>query len=121
MQEPYYNNKGEVMVEIDFRTSIGRDKINEKTAEELEDFISSEIAYGLASEMKEHIDELSFIDMQMNTETGNFDITAELVLCAKAQIITTAEMQAQKLAAYGLTEAQILDVLETQLQDTKGF
>ena len=109
------------MVEIDFKTSIGRDVINEKTAEELEDFIAAEIAYGLSIEMKAHIDEMSFIDMKMNTETGNFDITAELVLCAKAQIVTSAEIQAQKLAGYGLTEEQILDVLETQLQNTEGF
>jgi len=109
------------MVEIDYKTSIGREAINEKTAEELEDYIATEIAYGLSVEMKEHIDEMSFIDMKMNIDTGDFDITAELVLCAKAQIITSAEIQAQKLAGYGLTETQILDVLETQLENTKGF
>ena len=109
------------MIEINYSANIAQEEISNRSADELEDFIESNIAEGLADKMREHIDEMSFIDMQMNTETGNFDITAELVLCAKAQIITTAEMQAQKLAAYGLTEAQILDVLETQLQDTKGF
>ena len=109
------------MVEIDYSSSISQKDIEGKSAEELEDYIASEIAYGLSVEMKAHIDEMSFIDMQLNEEKGQFDITAELVLCSKQQIITTAEIQAQKLANYGLLEDQILDVLETQLEDSKGF
>jgi len=109
------------MVEIDASLTIDKATIHALDADELETTIHQSIVGALAAEMSKHIDEMSFIDMRINPETEEFEITAELVLCAKAQIITTAEMQAQKLAAYGLTEAQILDVLETQLQDTKGF
>jgi len=109
------------MIEIDFNTNITQDKIKGQSADELEDFIASEIAYGLSVEMKKHIDEMSFIDMQWNEEEERFDITAELVLCSKQDIVTNAEIQAQLMANYGLTEEQILNVLETQLIDNKGF
>ena len=108
------------MVEIDFNTNITQDKIKGQSADELEDFIASEIAYGLSVEMKKHIDEMSFIDLIPNDE-GGFKITAELVLCSKQDIVTNAEIQAQLMANYGLTEEQILNVLETQLIDNKGF
>jgi hypothetical protein len=109
------------MVEINFEDSISQHFIENKTEEELEEAISSKIVNGLMDEMKDHINEMSFIDMQMDHEQSRFDIKAELVLCSKSDIITNAEIQAQKMSALGLTEEQILDILETQLTDNKGF
>jgi 3-methyladenine DNA glycosylase AlkC len=109
------------MIEIDYNRSISQEMIKGKTPDELEHYISEEIAHGLAGEMKQHIDEMSFIDMAWNEEKAQFDIIAELVLCSKSDIITNSEIQAQKLANYGLNETQILDVLETQLQKNEGF
>ena len=109
------------MIEIEYRANIAQVVIAQKDSDQLEEFIEQNIAEGIADKMREHIDEMSFIDILPNENGDGVDIVAELVLCSKAQIITAAEMQAQKMANYGLTEDQILDILETQLQNTKGF
>ncbi len=109
------------MTEISWEETIEHGTVVAFNSDELEKMISQKIASGLASEMEKHIENMSFIDMKINEDTGNFDIKAELVLCSKSDIITNSEIQAQKLAGYGLTENQILDVLETQLEENGGF
>ena len=109
------------MIEINMYDTIEQSIITGMDPDKLEELIQDNIAEGLAKEMRKHIDEMSFIDMQYNQETKAFDITAELVLCSKQDIITNADMMAKKLADYGLSEEQILDVLETQLNDNGGF
>ena len=108
------------MIEIEMDKHIDPRAIKGMTTEELEDYIEESIAIGLTREMKTHLDEMSFVDMEM-TEDGSFHIKAELVLCSKSDIITNIQRQSVKLAGYGLTEEQILNVLETTVEINKGF
>ncbi len=108
------------MVELHIETTIPSEYTLRHSADELEQMIQTQIMDKLCEEIDDNLDDISFVDMQMSGD-GDVEIMAELVLCSKQQIVTTAEVQAQKLAGYGLTEEQILDVLETQLEDTHGF
>ncbi len=107
------------MVELDVRTKIPMETVIGKDADELEIMVQKKIMDELSEAMSKHVDDLLFIDMEMGADA--IHIKAELVLCSKSDIITNAEIQAQKLASFGLSEEQILDVLETQLTDNKGF
>ena len=107
------------MVELNVRTEIPMEVVIGKNADELEAMVQNKILNELSAAMSKHVDELSFIDMEMGADA--IHIKAELVLCSKSDIVTNAAIQAQKLAGYGLNEEQMLDVLETQLTDNKGF
>ncbi len=109
------------MVELNIEHIIDQSLIAGMNEEDLEELIQEEIAESLTEEMKKHIDEMSFIDLVFNQESQSFTVTAELILCSKQDIVTNAEIQAQKMAKYGLRQEEILDVLETQLIETGGF
>ena len=109
------------MIELSIMDTIEQSLIATMKSEDLNKLIQDKIAESLTREMRKHIDEMSFIDMNFNEEAGFFEINAELVLCSKQEIITNAELQAQKMAKYGLGEKEILDVLETQLSERGGF
>jgi len=108
------------MIEIAYDDYINKEEIVGVSTEELEKAIEEKIAKGLSSEMVKHIEDMSFIDMEM-TDAGTFHIKAELVLCSKNDIVTNIQKQSVKLAEYGLTEEQILDVLETTVEKNDGF
>lgn len=99
---------------------INPNTIRGMTEEELEKYVEESIAIGLTDQIREHLEEMSFVDMEM-TEKGTFHIKAELVLCSKSDIVTNIQRQSVKLANYGLNEDQILDVLETTMEEKKGF
>ncbi len=109
------------MIEINVIDTIDQSLIAGMESENLDKLIQDKIAESLTKEMRKHIDEMSFIDMKYNEESESFEINTELVLCSKQEIITNAEIQAQKMAKYGLKEEEILNVLETQLSETGGF
>ena len=108
------------MIEITFKSQIEPGTIVAFDSDNLQEYVEDRIANGIFEEIEKHLEEMAFIEMEP-TEDNGFDITAELVLCSKQEIVTTAELQAVKLAKYGLNEEQILDVLETQLETTGGF
>jgi len=108
------------VIEIEYEDKIDAGTIAVFGPDKLEEYIEDRISNGIFERIQEHLEEMAFIDIEP-TEDNGFRITAELVLCAKQQIISTSEMQAVKLANYGLTEDQIFDVLNTQLEETKGF
>jgi len=109
------------MIEITHKDVIDAGTIANFSADELQKYVEDRISNGIFEKVQEHLDEMAFVEIEPNEETGAFDITAELVLCSKQEVITTAEMQAVKLAKYGLNEKQIFDVLNTQLEPTGGF
>lgn len=109
------------MVEITYQGIITAEEVEAIASEDLELYIENKVAEGIKQEIEKHIEEMSFIDMEVNASTGNFEITAELVLCSKGDIVNSLQMQSVKLAAYGLNEDQILDVLETQAEPSEGF
>lgn len=109
------------MIELTIHGQINASVVIAAPVEEVEEMLHEEIGTSLTKEIIKHIDDMSFIEMEMNEEHGMFEYTAELVLCSKNDIITNAQMQAQKLSAYGLNEEQIVDVLDTVTQETSGF
>lgn len=109
------------MIEIVHEGIITNEEIAQVPAENLEKFIEQKISEGIKKEIEQHINEMSFIDMEVNSSTGNFEIKAELVLCSKQDIVNNIQMQSVKMAQYGLGQDAIIDILETQAEPSKGF
>ncbi len=109
------------MVEINITNTIDQSLIVGMESGDLENYIQEQIAETLTKEMRKHIDEMSFIDMQYSEETESFSISAELVLCSRQDIISNAEIQAQQMSKYGLTAEQIEEVLLIQTNELNGF
>ena len=109
------------MIEIQIKGGILSSILEGSNAEEVEKILSDGVGEKLRDEILKHIDELDFIEMELNEATGNFEYQGELVLCSKNDIVTNAQIQAQKLSKYGLTPEQIVDVLDTITNNTEGF
>ncbi len=109
------------MIEIDLEGVISADILAGASMEEVEKILNDGISSRMTASIMKHIDDLDFICMELNEETNNFEYRAELVLCSKSDIVTNAQIQAQKLSAYGLTPDQIVEVLDTITANTKGF
>ena len=109
------------MIEINVGMQIKSEILETIDIESVEKMITAEISKGLADEITKKLDDIPSFEMEMDQNTGVFNVKAELVLCSKQDIITNAEMQAQKLAKYGLNQDQILDVLETITNSSGGF
>ena len=108
------------MIELSWNGHILPEEIAGRSSTELEEIIEEKIAKGLTHEMTKHIEEMSFLDMKSG-EDGSVNIKAELVLCSKNDIVTSVQRQSVILAQYGLTEKQILTVLETSVEKSEGF
>lgn len=109
------------MIEIDFEGTILKGLFENHNAKELEELIHENILENLKEQIDKQLDEMSFIDIEPDGDKGDFKYTASLVLCSKQNIISNAEVMAQKLAKIGVLEPDILDVLSTMENDLKGF
>ncbi len=89
--------------------------------EEVEKILNDGISSRLSDQIMENIDEMDFIQMELNEETNQFEYQAELVLCSKNSIVTNIQLQAQEMSKYGLSPEQIESVLAIVTQDSKGF
>lgn len=109
------------MIEITWNGIITDEEIAQIPGEYLEKFIEDQISEGIKQQISKHIQDMSFINMEVNSTTGNFEIQAELVLCSKQDIVNNIQMQSVKMAQYGLNQGQIIDILETQSEPSGGF
>ena len=109
------------MIEVEMSGEIDANVVVAAPVEEVEQMLHEEIGTKLSDQLMKHIDDMAFIDMSLNEETGKFEYKAELVLCSKNDIVTNIQIQAQLMSGFGLTQKQIQEVLETTVQQTEGF
>jgi len=109
------------MVELDIEGVIPMEMVINKTEEELENTLHREISDKISSETMKHVDDMAFVDMEVNEEKQEFEYKASIVICSKQDIVTSYEIMSQKLAGYGLSTGEIIDVLSTQQNSTGGF
>lgn len=109
------------MIELDIKGDIDAKMISKAEESEVEQLLEEAISEGIAKQVKIHLDEMAFIDLELDETRGVFHYKAAIVLCSKQDIISNAQQMAQKLAEYGLGEDEILDILQTQTQDNGGF
>ena len=109
------------MVELSIHNTIKESDMANMDPEILEEKIKNIISDELTKSMQEHVDDMAFIDMEYDEENKAFNITAQLVLCSRQDIISNAEVQAQQMSTYGLTSEQIEEVLLIQTNELKGF
>ncbi len=109
------------MKEISINESIDAREMT-YSPEKAEETINDKIRTTLIHKMIDALDNMAFIDMEYDKDSDTFDINARVVLCTTQEVGTTAELQAQKLAQYGLDEEQILDILSIGIEtDMNGF
>ncbi len=109
------------MVEIEVDGHIEAASVASAPVEEVEEMLYQHIGTNLSKQLMAHISDMSFIDMELNDETGQFHYKAELVLCSKSDIITNIQKQAVLMQSFGLSEEQTQAVLEITTDDNKGF
>ena len=109
------------MIEIDVDGAMSQDLIKSVEPDKLEEIMNEVIIDGIKKKIADNLEQMSFIEIEYNEETKAFEFNASLVLCSKQNIISNAEVMSQKMKSYGLTETQVLDVLETMQDDQGGF
>lgn len=107
------------MVEIVVKQNILAELV--MNAEDVVALIENTIRDPLVQKITKAVNDMSFVDMNFNEEDKIFEIDASVIICSLQDIATTAELQAQKLAGYGLNEEQIFDVLSVGLNSHGGF
>ncbi len=108
------------MIELSANGIIKPSDIIGLSAEEMEQKLSDRISDSIWLEIKDNLEKMAFIDLHPQDD-GGFNYEAAVVLCSKQDIITSAEIMAQKLSNYGLRADQIEDVLSTQTESYGGF
>lgn len=109
------------MIELKVNGEIPLIEVIGKEEEDVEALLHENISIGLSKEIVKHVDEMAFIDMELNEKENKFDFSAELVICSKQDILTANEIMAEKLANLGLNATDIVNVLSTQQESTGGF
>ena len=109
------------MIEINIEDKISHNLISHASEEEAEKIINAVITEALTQKIDEALHKMAYIDIEFNEEEEAFNLSATLVLCSAQDVASTAEIQAQKLAKYGLSEEEILDVLSTGIESMGGF
>ncbi len=109
------------MIEIEVDGYIDAASVASTPVDEVEEMLHKHIGTNLSKQVMIHIDDMAFIDMELDEENNQFHYKAELVLCSKESIVTNIQRQAQLMAEYGLNEKQIEKILAIVAEDTGGF
>ena len=109
------------MVLIEVEDYITNQELVPVGADELDKIINGKIRDAMALKIEEQLDKMAFIDMKENPETGNFDITASIILCSSSDMSTSLQIVAQRLSNYDLDEDAIEDVLSAFTETKGGF
>lgn len=109
------------MVELSASFEMDASAVMAAPIEEVEKMLKDTVAGNLTKQISEKLEEMSFLDMNLNEEKNKFIVEAELVLCSKQSVITNIDIMSKKLRGYGLVEEDIIDILSTLVEDTKGF
>lgn len=109
------------MVEINIEEKIDADIVISNEPTHVEEMVNGLIRDALSTKIVEALDDMAYVDMEYNSETNEFDIEASLVICAKNDIATNMQVQAQIMKNYGLDPDQIESVLNAGIETTGGF
>ena len=109
------------MTEIDINEEIDASIVLDNEVEDVEGYVNKKIMDSLSKKIMHALDDMAFIDMKFNSEKNVFDIEASLVLCAKNDLATNIQMQAQRMKEYGFTDAQVEEILNMGIETTGGF
>lgn len=109
------------MVELTAEIEMDASVVAVAPIEDVEQMLKDTVAGKLTTQIMEKLEEMNFLDMELDEEKGKFHVTAELVLCSKQSVLTNIEVMGTKLRQLDLSEEEIVDVLSTLVEDTKGF
>ena len=109
------------MVEISIERNIDADILMDVAPDKIEDLVNEKIRDAICEDMIKALDNMAFVEMKYNDENNTFKIEASVMLCAKNDIATSSQIQAQLMAKYGLNEEQILEVLNIGINESGGF
>ena len=109
------------MVEINIKEEIDASKVVLEEPSIVEDKVNKLIRDALSAKIIEALDDMAYVDMEYNGEDDKFDIEASLVLCAKNDVATNMQVQAQIMKQYGLEPDQIEAVLNAGINESGGF
>ena len=109
------------MTEIDISEKIDASIVIAKDVEYVERYVNERIRDALSNQIMEALDDMAFVDMKLNHEKNVFEIEASLVLCAKNDLATNMQMQAQRMKEYGFTDEQVEEILNMGIENTGGF
>ena len=109
------------MTEIDINEEIDASIVLDNEVEDVEGYVNKKIMDSLSKKIMHALDDMAFIDMKFNSEKNVFDIEASLVLCAKNDLATNMQMQAQLMKNFGLDPEQIENILNAGIETTGGF
>lgn len=109
------------MVELDAKFEIDSSVVVVSPLDDVEKMLKDTLAGKLTTQISEKLEKMSFIDMELDEKTGNFVVEANLVLCSKQSILTSIEVMSTKMKNLDISEEDIVDILSSMTEESKGF
>lgn len=109
------------MYKIEVRGKITQEALSSKEPGEVEALLRTEINKSFVESIDKKLDDFSFIDLEPDEETGDFNWTADVVLCANSQVAISIQMVVQNLMALGLTGEQVGKILAPLQENMDGW
>jgi len=109
------------MVELNAKIEMDASVVVAAPVEDVEQMLKDTVAGKLTTQIVEKLEEMDFLDMNLDEQNNVFVVEAELVLCSKQSVLTNIEVMGTKLKSMGLSEVEIVEVLSTLVNETKGF
>ena len=108
------------MIEIMTTGTLTEQNLKEMNDKEIELTIANDIISKTTQIMNEKIDNIADVDIK-EKENGDIQYEVSLIFCSAQDIITKNQMQAKLMYNYGLTDEQVQEILDIQLDEFNGF
>ena len=110
------------MIEIKAKGVIKNETLMMMEEEHAEDFLNKEITNQMGLQILEKLEDMEFLEMRQNSEQDAIEWEANIIICAKEQIISSVGIMAQRLVQrFGAAAKDIEYCLEPAVTDMKGF
>ena len=111
------------MIEIKAEGNLSGSTLQALDPEKAEEFITAKIAEGIVEEIKKHIDEMAFIEIESTSANdGSMKWEAKTIFCSEEQITSSIGIMAQRLVEkFKATPKEIKYILESAASDLRGW
>ncbi len=109
------------MIRVSINGSIDNALLVSIDVNQAEEIIQDKIIAGISGEIKNHFDEMGFIDIQPNESTASYDWKADFNICSTQEEQTVAQLIVQRLLDRKVSAEDIEYILEPLTSNNGGW
>ncbi len=109
------------MIRVSTKGAINNTLLAQIDVDKAEAIIQCTIIEGMIEEIKNHFDEMGFIDIEPNESTASYDWKAEFNICSTQEEQTVAQLIVQRLLDRKVSAEDIEYILEPLTSNNGGW